>query len=160
VRLGHLNLRIAAFAPTNQFGNLSACRNRLSGVASMVQGVSIPFGAPDDGPLCIRHLPFAIPGDWHGFPLRVRAPQRLARYISKCMGLILRFDPHPTPFHIADNRLSAFVDVDVFDRDLLLSFAPVAVQRFHERNVGSRKPVSLTKVSRAVPQRSAPKSSR
>ena len=33
------------------------------------------------------------------------------------MGLILRFGPHPTPLHVADNSLSAFVDVDVFDGD-------------------------------------------
>src|SRR5256885_16760113 len=71
------------------------------------------LGAPGDGPPCIRHLPFAIAGDWHGFPLRVRAPQRFARCISKCMGLILRFSPYPTPLHVADNGLPAFVDVDM-----------------------------------------------
>jgi DNA invertase Pin-like site-specific DNA recombinase len=27
-------------------------------------------------------LPFAIAGDWHGFPLRVLAPQRLAQCIA------------------------------------------------------------------------------
>ena len=44
------------------------------------------------------------------------------------MGLILRFCPHPTPLHVADNGLSPFVDVDVFDRDFLLPFAAMAVQ--------------------------------
>jgi len=38
-------------------------------------------------------------------PARVRAPQRFARCISKCMGLILRFGSYPTPLHIADNSL-------------------------------------------------------
>jgi hypothetical protein len=31
----------------------------------------LPFGASVDGPPCIRHRPFFIAGDWHGFPLRV-----------------------------------------------------------------------------------------
>jgi hypothetical protein len=48
-----------------------------------------------NGPPCILHLPFVIAGDWHCFPFRVFAPQPLARCISKSMGLILRFGPHP-----------------------------------------------------------------
>jgi hypothetical protein len=79
----------------------------------------------------------AIAGDWHGFPLRVIAPQRLARCISKCMGLILRFGPYPTPLHVANNGLSAFVDVDMFDGDLLLSFAAMSIQRFEQSRVCS-----------------------
>ena len=43
--------------------------------------------------------------------------------MSKCMGLILQFRSQPAPLHIADNRLSASVDVNVFDCDLLLSLA-------------------------------------
>jgi hypothetical protein len=38
----------------------------------------LPLGAPSEPPPCILHRPFGIPGDWHGFPLRVRASQRLA----------------------------------------------------------------------------------
>ena len=45
----------------------------------------------------------------------VLAPQRLARCISKSIGLIFRFRARPTPLHIADNGLAAFVDVDMFD---------------------------------------------
>jgi hypothetical protein len=44
------------------------------------------------------------------------------------MGLILRFGPYPTPIHIADNSLPAFMDVDVFDRDFLLTFTAMPVQ--------------------------------
>jgi hypothetical protein len=36
-----------------------------------------------------------LAGDWHGFLLRVLAPQRFARRMSKSMGLILRFGAHP-----------------------------------------------------------------
>ena len=54
------------------------------------------------------------------------------------MGLILRFGPHPTPLHVADNGLSAFVDVDVFDRYLLLAFATMAVEGFEQRRIGAR----------------------
>jgi hypothetical protein len=49
------------------------------------------------------------------------------------MGLFLRFGSHPTPLHVADNSLPAIVDVDVdvdvLDRDLLLAFAAMTVQR-------------------------------
>jgi hypothetical protein len=95
----------------------------------------LPFGAPGDGPPCIRHLPFGIDGDWHGVPLRVLAPQRFARRICDCMGLTLLFRsyPAPGPLHVADNGLPAFVDVDVLHRDFLLAFAAVAVERFQER---------------------------
>ena len=62
------------------------------------------------------------------------------------MGLILRFGSHPTPRHIADNSLAAFVDVDVFDRDFLLALASVAIQGFQKRGVGagfSRRPSNV-----------------
>jgi hypothetical protein len=59
----------------------------------------LPFGAPGGGPPCVRHLPFSIAGDWHGFPLRVLAPQRHARCTSKSIGLILRFRSRPTSPH-------------------------------------------------------------
>jgi hypothetical protein len=59
------------------------------------------------------------------------------------MGLILRFGPHPTPLHVADDGLSAFVDVDVFDRDLLLPFAAMAVQCLQQCGVRPRKLVGL-----------------
>jgi hypothetical protein len=71
------------------------------------------------------------------FPLRVLAPQRFACCISKCMGLILRFGPYPTPLHVSYNGMSAFVDVDVFDRDLLLPLASMAVQSLQQRGMGA-----------------------
>jgi hypothetical protein len=49
-----------------------------------------PFGAPGDVPPCILHLPFAIAGDWHGFPLGVLVPQRFARRVSKYKVPLLR----------------------------------------------------------------------
>jgi hypothetical protein len=87
----------------------------------------LAFGAPGEGPPCILHRPFAIAGDGHGLAPLVLAPQRFAWCISKCMGLILRFDPHPTRLHVAGNSLVAFVDVDVFDRNFLLLFAAMPV---------------------------------
>jgi len=56
----------------------------------------LPFGGPGDRPPCIRQRPFGIAGDWQGFPLLVRAPQRLLRFMGKllCMGLILRYRAH------------------------------------------------------------------
>jgi hypothetical protein len=98
----------------------------------------------------MRHLPFAIAGDWHGLALRVFAPQRFARRISKSMGLFLRFRSHPTPLHIADDGLTAVVDVDVFDRDFLLSFAAMTVQRLQQGSVGARELVCLAKVFAAT----------
>jgi hypothetical protein len=59
------------------------------------------------------------------------------------MGLILRFGPHPTPLDIADNGLSAFVDVDVFDCYLLLTFAAMPIEGFQKRGVRTRKLVRL-----------------
>ena len=50
-----------------------------------------PFGAPGDGPPCIRQRPFGIAGDWHELPLRVFAPQRGLDCLSKSMGLSLDF---------------------------------------------------------------------
>jgi len=44
--------------------------DRFCRVATRLIGVPIALGAPGDGPPCIRHLPFAIAGDWHGLPLR------------------------------------------------------------------------------------------
>jgi hypothetical protein len=49
------------------------------------------------------------------------------------MGLILRFGPYLTPLHVANNGLSAFVDV--FDGDFLLAFAAMAVQCFQQCGV-------------------------
>jgi hypothetical protein len=47
--------------------------------------------------------------------------------ISKSMGLILHFFPHPHPLgrgvDVADDRLAALSDVDVLDRHLLLAAA-------------------------------------
>jgi hypothetical protein len=57
---------------------------RRSAIASAVyhpclRAFLFPFGAPGDGPPCIRQRPFGIAGDWHGLSLRVFAPQRRLR---------------------------------------------------------------------------------
>ena len=83
----------------------------------------------------MRHLPFGIAGDRHGLPLAllVLAPQRGLRCMSDllCMGLILRLGVTPTSRrvrHGPDDRLTALMDVDVLDRDLLLPLSPVSIQ--------------------------------
>jgi hypothetical protein len=62
------------------------------------------------------------------------------------MGLILRFRSRPTPLHIADNGLAAFMDMDVFDSHFLLSLAPVAIQGFKDRGVGPGEFVCLVEI--------------
>jgi hypothetical protein len=47
---------------------------------------------------------------------------------------------------MAYNGLPAFVDVDVFDGDFLLTLASVAVKRFEEHGIGAAKLVCLSKV--------------
>src|SRR5262249_13832929 len=61
----------------------------------------LPFGAPGDGPPCIRQRPFFIAGDWHGLPRRVRARHRSAWCMGKCMGLFLRFRCDPSPLRLS-----------------------------------------------------------
>ena len=74
-------------------------------------------------------------GDWHGLPRRVRAPHRGAWCISKCMGLFPCFWCEPTPrgLDIADDGMSAFVNVDVLDRDHLRTLAAMPIESFEQR---------------------------
>ena len=54
------------------------------------------------------------------------------------MGLFLGSDLNPTPrlrADIADDGLSALIDVDVFDGHLLLAFAAMLVERFQQRRI-------------------------
>jgi hypothetical protein len=46
------------------------------------------------------------------------------------MGFSLQFQWKPTPWgpHIAHDRLTTFINVNVFNNDLLLSFATVSVE--------------------------------
>jgi hypothetical protein len=64
-------------------------------------------------------LPSAIAGDWHGFPLRVFAPQRFARCIPSATPI--SFASHP--LHVTNNCLPTFVDMNVLDGDLLLALS-------------------------------------
>ena len=55
------------------------------------------------------------------------------------MGLNLQFRWKPTPWglDVADDGLTAFMDVDVFDGHLLLALAPMSIERFEKRGEGS-----------------------
>ena len=55
------------------------------------------------------------------------------------MGLFLRFYgyPHPRSFDVSDDRLSAGIDVDVFDPHFLLPLAAVLVKGADKRCRGS-----------------------
>jgi hypothetical protein len=89
-----------------------------------------PFGAPGDGPPCIRQRPFFIAGDWQGFPLLVLAPQRGLDCMSKSMGLSFDFGRRTSPRRLVDvaNNGIVCVDRDVFHRDRLLSCSAVAIE--------------------------------
>jgi hypothetical protein len=97
-----------------------------------------PFGPEPGAPPCIRQrrLPFTI-GDWQGFPCRVRAPHRgdsrrgNGSSVIRCMGLPFIFRPRPPPCvgYVADDGLSALVDVDMLDHHFLLAAAPQFRQR-------------------------------
>ena len=51
-----------------------------------------------------------------------------------CMGLFLQFSSIPTPrsFDVSDHRLSAGVNVNMLDRDLLVTLAAMLVQRVEQ----------------------------
>jgi hypothetical protein len=97
------------------------------------------FGAP--GKWATVHPASTVCHRWR--PARLPASRSRSaafrRCISKSMRLILRFGPYPTPSYVADNCLPAFVDVDVFDRDFLLSLAAMPVQSLQQGGVGTRK---------------------
>ena len=52
-----------------------------------------------------------------------------------------------------DDSLTAGIDVDVLDRDLLLALAAVAVERIEQEGVGARELVGLAQVLAAPLER-------
>lgn len=85
-------------------------------------------------------LPFGIAGGLARLPVpRSRSATFRPAHIQE-HGVILRFGPHPIPLCVADNGLAAFVDVDVFDGDLLLSLAAMAFQWLEQRRVRAGYP--------------------
>ena len=54
--------------------------------------------------------------------------------------------PDPRGFHGPHNGLSAAVDVDMLDGDLLLPFAAVTIERFEESCLGARKLIGLIEI--------------
>ena len=63
---------------------------------------------------------------------------------SRCMGLLLRFLPAPTPRGDSTyDRLSTGMDVDVLDGDALLTLAAVTVEGFGQSRIGPGQFVRL-----------------
>ena len=97
----------------------------------------MPMGAPlPAAPPCIRHRRFPrTAGDWHGFPLRVRAPQRAARVVgnlSCCIGLYLEFLlGSASGGDGTHDCLATGIDSDMLDGNPLLTFAAVSIEGFH-----------------------------
>src|SRR5205085_12629926 len=97
---------------------------------SVPERVLVAEGAPFPiAPPCILQRRFPrTAGDWQGAPLRVRAPQRSVRCIgnfSHCISLVRFVGVHSLCVYDTHNSLTAGVDMDVLDRDLLLTFAAV-----------------------------------
>src|ERR1700755_720659 len=98
------------------------------------------MGAPlPAAPPCILHRRFPrTAGDWHGFPLRVRAPHRGARFIANSswgIGWFLQFLTASTRGDGTYDRLPTGIDIDVLDCDALLTFAAVTVEGFNQSRV-------------------------
>ena len=51
----------------------------------------------------------------------------------------------PPAVDVADDGLTALVDVDVLHRDLLLAFAAVATERIEQSRIGARELVRSTR---------------
>lgn len=99
------------------------------------------LGAPGDVPPCMRHrfLPL-IAGDWQGVPWRVFAPQRGLVCMGNllCMGLFPCFcATSPLCIYVAHYGLSAGVDMHMLNRHLLLAFAPVFIEGFHQCRISA-----------------------
>src|SRR5215210_8624748 len=98
----------------------------------------------------MRQRPFGIAGDWHRLPCLVRAPQRWLRCMGNllCMGLILRICAIPTPLGLdsAHHCLATGVHMNVLHRNLLLTLAAMAIERFEQGGVGTGELVSLAQV--------------
>src|SRR4029079_9548771 len=89
----------------------------------------------------MRQRPFSIAGDLHQLWLLVRAPHRGPRCMGNllCMGLTLDFlcCPLPLVFDMSNDGPTPFVHMHVFNGDLLLSFASVAVQCIKKQGVSA-----------------------
>jgi hypothetical protein len=123
----------------------------------------LPMGAPlPAAPPCILHRRFPrTAGDRQEFPLRVRALQRGAWFIcnsARCIRSLCFFGA-PTPRRDGtDDRLPTSVDVDMFNRNLLLALAAVAIKRVEQNRVSAGELVRLAPSFRASPRTSVPPS--
>jgi hypothetical protein len=117
---------------------------------------------PVDFPPCNLQRPFLIAGAWQGVPRRFLAPHRGALLKSPgglpffshprrlswgCASTLAVISPPSLVVHRPHNGLAALVDMDVLNRDFLLSaLAPVLLQGFHLGREGLQQPYSLVNV--------------
>jgi len=63
-------------------------------------------------------------------------------------GCSFAFDANPPALDVADDGLTALVDVDVLHRDLLLAFAAVAIESIEQSRIGAESLLAWLKFSR------------
>src|SRR5262249_41960029 len=68
-------------------------------------------------------------------------------WVSAC-GCSFAFDANPPALDVADDGLTALVDVDVLHRDLLLAFAAVAIESIEQSRIGAESLLAWLKFSR------------
>jgi hypothetical protein len=106
------------------------------------------MGAPlPAAPPCIRHRRFPrTTGDWHGFPARVRAPQRAARLVDdflSCTGLLFEFLGSASGGDGTDDCPATGIDGNVLDSNPLPTFAAVTIEGFNQSREGPRELIRL-----------------
>src|SRR5438105_4054494 len=117
------------------------------------------MGAPlPAAPPCILQRRFPrTAGDRHALPIRVRAPQRAFRCIgnfSGCISFFLGFFAiYLVRVYDPDDSLTASIDVDMLDGDLLLPLAAVAIERLEQEGIGAGEPIRLAQVLTAPLER-------
>jgi hypothetical protein len=110
-----------------------------------------PMGAPlPAAPPCIRHRRFPrTAGDGHGFPLRVRVPQRGARFMgsfSRSISCSPLFDCSHPRRDGTYNCLSTVIDIDVLDGDVLPTLTAVSVEGLGQSRACAGEFVRLVQV--------------
>jgi hypothetical protein len=125
--------------------SISAVRRPCVVWAARIRARPSGVRGPVLSPPCRRQRRrFFIAGDWHGLPLRVRAPQRgqdcangsvVRQSGRRSAGFLAHFGRTPSPrsprgCDVSDNGLPSWMDVNVFDTDnLLTTFTAPAIQR-------------------------------
>ena len=98
----------------------------------------------------IRQRPFGIAGAWQAVPLRVRAPHRRLRCMGKLFRIVQVLRCRGIGGRLTLDRshdgLTARMHMHVFNRDFLLPFAAVAVERVEQHRIGAGELISLAQV--------------